>query len=359
MRQVSSATIESSPRTESSIRESLSRQPLILFAVIFVVAAFAYSFRLGNDPLGATEAYSAWAAAKPGVGAIVRTPVPHDPGKQVLYYVVLHYYTLIFGLSEISLRSMSVIFSLMTLTLVFALGREMFDDNTALAAAAMWAFNPLAMVFAHTARMYPMLVALALAQLLMLQQVRSRPSIKGGIGCGILGAALPYTHLTGLLILGAEGAILLRDLVHGKRATVAWMAIVLAIVLFIPYLPIAIRQSQDLMYGHSLDYLGPSHGYPLGAKVAAGLVATGLCWWLIFGRAVEPGAGEPIRLLAAWIGLPALAFVAGSVILHPMFNLRYLSPEIAAASLLIAGGVALVSVKWRNLLAAGFALVCL
>ena len=206
--------------------------------------AFTYSFHLGTDALGASEAYSAWAAAKPGVGAIVRTPVLHDPGKQLLYYVVLHYYTRIFGLSEISLRSMSVIFSLMTLVLVFALGCEMFDEHAALAAAAIWAFNPLAVVFAHTARMYPMFSAIALAHLLTLWRVRSRPSVIGAIGCGILGAAMPYTHLSGLLILGAEAAILLRDFARGRRDTLAWMAIALAIGLFIPYVPVAIRQSQ-------------------------------------------------------------------------------------------------------------------
>ena len=99
-----------------------SRRPLEIFAAIFVAAGFIYSFHLGTDALGASEAYSAWAAAKPGLGAIVRTPVLHDPGKQVFYYVVLHYYTRIFGLSEISLRSLSVIFSLTTLALVFAIG---------------------------------------------------------------------------------------------------------------------------------------------------------------------------------------------------------------------------------------------
>src|ERR1700688_1680985 len=156
-----------------------SRRPLEIFAAIFVAAGFIYSFHLGTDALGASEAYSAWAAAKPNVGAIVRTPVLHDPGKQVFYYVVLHYYTRMFGLSEISLRSLSVIFSLTTLVLIFAIGCEMFDDNTALAAAAIWAFNPLAVVFAHTARMYSMLIAIALAQLLTLWRVRQRPSASG------------------------------------------------------------------------------------------------------------------------------------------------------------------------------------
>ena len=353
MTEAGSATIE------SLSGDRPSRRPLEIFAALFVAAGLVYLFHLGANALGASEAYSAWAAAKPGVGAIVRTPVLHDPGKQVFYYVVLHYYTQIFGLSEISLRSMSAIFSLVTLALVFALGCEMFDESTALAAAAMWAFNPLAVVFAHTARMYPMLIAIALAHLLMLLRVRSRPSIMGGIGCGILGAAMPYTHMAGLLILGAEGAILLRDLSRGKRDTIAWMAIVLAIALFLPYLPVAIRQSQDLIYGHWLDYLGPPYNYPLAGKLAAGLVAAGATSWLVFGRTVERDGDEPLRVLVAWIGLPALAFIVGSVILHPMFNPRYLSPGIAASSLLIAAAIGVWSAKWRNLLAAGFVVACL
>ena len=162
-----------------------SRQRLEMFAAIVVAAAVVYSIHLGADPLGASEAFSAWSAAKPGIGAIARTPILHEPGKFLFYYAALHYYTRIFGLSEISLRSMSVILALAALTLVFALGREIFDESTALAAAAFWAFNPLAVVFAHTARMYPMLIALALAQLLMLWRIRQRPSVSLAVACGI------------------------------------------------------------------------------------------------------------------------------------------------------------------------------
>jgi hypothetical protein len=353
MSEAGSATIE------SSFGDRASRRPLEIFAAIFVAAGLIYSFHLGTNALGASEAFSAWSAAKPGIAAIAQTPVLHEPGKFLFYYAALHYYTRIFGLSEISLRSMSVIFSLATLALVFALGCEMFDERTALAAAAIWAFNPFAVAFAHTARMYPMLIAIALAHLLTLLRVRSRPGIMGGIGCGILGAAMPYTHMAGLLILGAEAAILLRDLARGRRDTIAWMAIILAGVLFVPYIPYAIRQSQQMIYGQWLDYLGPAYNYPLAVKAAAALVAAAVTLWLVFGRAVERDRNEPIRALVAWIGLPALAFVVGSVILHPMLNLRYLSPGLAASSLLIAAVIGAASVKWRNLLAAGFVVACL
>ncbi|HSU91982.1 MAG TPA: glycosyltransferase family 39 protein, partial [Sporolactobacillaceae bacterium] len=275
----SSATSESSPIAESR-RKLFSPAPVQIFIAIFIVAAIVYSFRIGTDALGASECYSAWAAAKPNVAAIVSMPVLHDPGKQVFYYSVLHYYTRIFGMGEISLRSMSVIFSLITLVLVFALGREMFDDGTALAASTIWAFNPYAVVFAHTARMYPMFIAIALAHLLTLLNVRARPRIATAIICGVLGAAMLYTHMAGLLVLGAEAAILIRDLARSRRDPMTWAAIILASVLFVPYLPIAIRQSQQMVYGHWLDYLGPPYNYPLAVKVAAALVAAGVTLWL-------------------------------------------------------------------------------
>jgi hypothetical protein len=353
MAEAGSATIE------SLSGDRPSRRPLEIFAVIFVAAGLAYSFHLGTNALGASEAFSAWSAAKPGIASIAQTPVLHEPGKFLFYYAALHYYTRIFGLSEVSLRSMSVIFSLTALALVFALGWEMFDRSTALAAAAMWAFNPLAVVFAHTARMYPMLMAIALAHLLMLLRVRSRPSIWGGVGCGILGAAMPCTHMAGLLILGAEGAILLRDLARGRRDRSAWMAIIVSCVLFLPYLPYAIGQSQQMIYGQWLDYLGPRYNYPFAVKVGAALAAALVTVWLVFGRAVERDDNEPVRLLLAWIGIPALAFITGSVILHPMLSPRYLSPGLAASSLLIAAAGGRWSVKWRNLLAAGFVVACL
>jgi 4-amino-4-deoxy-L-arabinose transferase-like glycosyltransferase len=348
-----SATIESSSRVGSS------RRPLEIFAAIFVAAGFIYSFHLGADPLGASEAYSAWAAAKPGVAAIVRTPVLHDPGKQVFYYVVLHYYTRLFGLSEVSLRSMSVIFSLLTLALVYDLGCEMFNDNTALAAAAIWAFNPLAVVFAHTARMYSMLMALALAYLLTLWRVRTGPSLGRAALCGVVGAALLYTHLGGILFIGAGVAMLVRDEIRRQRNAMAWLATAITFALFVPYVPIARAQSETLIAGHWLDWIGTSYEYPLAIKILLALGSAAVAVWFVAGAAAESDRDDQLRWLGAWTILPGLMLAAGSIVIRPMFNLRYVAPSTATLALTIAAAVAHASVKWRNLLAAGFAVACL
>lgn len=338
--------------------DSKSRRPIEIFAAIFVAAGFIYSFHLGTDALGASEAYSAWAASK-GVGAIVRTPVLHDPGKQVFYYLVLHYYSLIFGLSEISLRSLSVIFSMTTLALVYAIGLEMFDDNTALAASAMWAFNPLAVAFAHTARMYSMLIALALAELLTLWRVRNRPSAGSAVLCGVVGAALIYTHLGGILFIGVGVAMLIRDYLDGNRNQMAWLAIAITLVLFVPYAPIARAQSETLIAGHWLDWIGTGYEYPLAIKVVIAIGAAAVALWFVVGRIGGSDRDDQLVWLGAWTTLPGLMLGAGSIVIRPMFNLRYVAPSTATLALLVAAGLARASVYWRNLLLAGFTLACL
>jgi Dolichyl-phosphate-mannose-protein mannosyltransferase len=336
-----------------------SRRPLQIFAAILVAAAFVYSYRLGADPLGASEAFSAWSAAKPGIGAIARTPVLSEPGKFLFYYGALHYYTRIFGLSEVSLRSMSVVLSLAALTLVFALGWEMFDEGTALAASAMWAFNPLTVVFARTARMYPMLIVLALAQFLMLWRLRKNPTAVGAALCGLIGAAMLYTHMGGALFIGAAVAMLVRDYVRGRTNPMGWLAMAITLALFAPYAPVLRAQSETMLNGHWLDWIGTAYQYPLAIKAIFGLGAAGIAAWFVFGAIRESDRNDRFRWLGAWTILPGIALAAASIAIRPMFNLRYVAPSLATLALLLAAGIARVSVKWRNLLAAGFALTCL
>lgn len=347
------------PATAADASRGPTPRQRLFLGLILIAAAGIYSFRLGYDALGASEAYSAWAATQPTVGAIVRIPVLHDPGKQVFYYIVLHYFTSIFGASESALRAVSVIFALASIALVYVLGREMFDHDTALAAVAMWAFNPLAVAFAHRARMYTMFIAIALAHLLALFHVRSRPSSARAILAGVLGAALLYTHLGGAMIVGAEATMLARDYFRGRRNPAAWLAIALTIALFVPYVPVVRTQSQTLLEGHWLDWIGAAYVYPAYIKAVAIGVGAVIAGWFVLAERFEAAPDEPFRWLCAWAMLPTLALGVGSIVLRPMYNARYTAPALAALALIIAHAIAIASVKWRNLAAAGIALACL
>ena len=294
-------------------------QPLAIFGAVAAAAAVFYSFHLGRDPLGASEAYSAYAAARPNLGAIVRIPILDDPGKQLLYYVVLHYWTAIFGASEAMLRAPSVIFGLGAIAMLFVLGRDLFDDATGASAAALWAFNPIATVFAFRARMYTMLIAIALAHLCAFRRARETGTSGWTLMCAVTGAAIIYTHLGG------------------------------AALLFAPYLPIASAQSRVLIAGHWLDWIGPAYHYSPATKliVAVGVAALGL--WMIFGGKRDPLAPEPIRFCVLWIAIPIISFAAGSIVVRPMFQLRYVSPSLAMLCVLVAALFAKAGAWTRNI----------
>jgi 4-amino-4-deoxy-L-arabinose transferase-like glycosyltransferase len=321
----------------------------LIFAATVAAAAILYAWRLGGDSLGASESYSAWAASHSSVSAIVGIPVLYDPGKQILYYVLLHFWAIPMGHSETALRSLSVIFALVAIFLLFAIGRRAFGAETAAAGAAIWAFTPTAVVYAHRARMYSMYAAVGLAHLYAFQRVRDRPTRAWAAVCAILGAVLLYTHVGAIVLIGAEFVILVRDLTRGRRNPYAWIALGAAMLIFAPWAPVLARQSHELVEGHWLDWIGVPHHYSILTRAIVVAASAALTIWLAFGRPVESGKDEPIRWCATLAILPIAAFAAGSIVVRPMFNLRYVAPSLAVLALAAAATLDLAGSRVRNL----------
>ncbi len=183
-----------------------------MFAVLMLVAATVYFFRLGRAGFDDAEAYSAYIASRPTVHAVFDASLNLDPGKGGgLYVVALHFYAALFGTGEVAMRAFSGIFALASVMLVFALACELFGPETALIAATLYAFNPMALIVARWARMYSMFIALALGSLLAMRKVEQRSTVGRVAMFGIVTAAMLYTHLGGALMLAAEAALLARN----------------------------------------------------------------------------------------------------------------------------------------------------
>ena len=340
-------------------RSAIELEPTTVFALTAIAAAALYFFRLGAASLGASEGYSAWAAAMPSPWAIIHIPVPLDPGKQVLYYILLHYFTGVFGMSEATLRALSPIFALATLPILFILARTMFDDSIAASSVALWAFNPVILLLARRARMYPMLAAVALAHFMLLWLVRRKPSWPRAIACGFFGALAIYTHLAALFLIGAEAAMLMRDLIYGRRNAMAWLALAIALVLFLPYFPIFHSQSGALVHGHWLDWIGTGYHFSLASKAAIAIVAGAISLAIVFGPRTEADPDEPLRWCLAWGLLPLIAFLSGTAIIRPMFHIRYLIPCVAMIALIVARVLEGFGSKVRNLAVVAITVVLL
>jgi len=83
---------------------------------------------------------------------------------------------------------------------------------------------------------------------------------------------------------------------------------------------------------------------------------------LLFGRPMSfdhsknpLGDPEPMRWCAIWSMLPLLALMVGSLLLHPMFQIRYVAPVVAGFSILAAVALNLAGARVRNLAGAAIA----
>ena len=293
--------------------------------------------------------------------AVIDTTLRFDPGKSPLYPMLLHGVVAVFGNSEIALRAPSVIFAMLSVGLLLALGSEMFDAHVGVAGAVLWALSPLSIYYGSWARMYAMLVTLSLGQLLILWKLRSRTGTGLILACGALEAAMLYTHLGSVLFLGAEAAMLSRATWRGERNRAAWTALLLGAIAFAPFVAISSRQVDAFITGHRLDWIGAVHHTTETRKAAAIGAGAAVMAVLAFGPRVETESAQPIRWCGAISVIPIAALVAGSIAIRPMFSIRYVAPSAALFTLLIARMLACLRERTFRLATAGIAtcLVCL
>jgi hypothetical protein len=302
--------------------------------VLTVVALLAYSYHLGDQALGPSEAYSALAAAQPTVAAVVHNVMEFDPGKPVLYHLLLHWFCGWFGTSETALRAFSLTFGVATAALVLAYGRELFGPEVGLATAAIWAFNPFAVVIARWARMYSMFVAFTLAHLLAMAKLRQSATMARTVVAGLLGAAMLYSHLAAVFIIGADLIVAVREF-RRHRPSVSWPPVAIALLLFLPFVPVAAEQTSALLFGHWLDWIGVHHGSTATRVLAAGLASAALLW-LSLGAPQAGEASELVWRCSVYAAVPLVALSAGSIVIRPMFAVRYAAPSFAVGAVILA-----------------------
>ena len=302
-----------------------------------------------------------------------------------LYYALLRVWIAL-GESETVVRGLSALASVLTVLVIYRLGRELFDRPTGLLAALLLALSPFAIWYAQEARMYAWL-ALLVTTALWLTLV----ALRGGhwsawVGYVLAGAAALYTHYYAFFGLGIANLLFLYlALRHrlDKRRVWLWLAAQAGIaLLFAPWLPTLL----NLALGGGGGWLGASEQKPglvrlahtlifymLGGTRAAlpslvrraGYLLYGLALvaglWPLVGwrrrrsaahadRTGQDGGGTPPRLPALLSERDAIAFCLVYLALplgaswlisqiRPMYSERYMLPFLAPFLLLVAWGV--------------------
>jgi mannosyltransferase len=278
------------------------------------------------------------------------------------------------GTSEAAVRSLSALLGVVLVAVTYALGRLVAGRWAGLAAAVFAAVHPFQVYYSQEARMYMLLAVLTAGAMVAVVHLAGRDSIRALAAVVVLEAAGLYTHysfafvaLTLNLGYGLWLGLSWKGEGGGRRILNWGLAQAAVVVLYLPWLPTALRQVTS---------------WPGPEQTTAFLPAVANTWrWLILGPTIEIGqtalalpvaalltavgayslgvvrAGYPAlregmaaetrparwaaSLLVLWVGVPvALMFALG---LYREAYLKFLLVTTPAITLLLASSMSLPS----------------
>jgi len=379
--------------------------PLVFLAFLAFLAFALYTFRLDHQSLWYDEGFSVY-LARMSLGEITARTASdiHPP----FYYYLLHFWVKPCGSTEFSLRYLSAVFGVLTVPLMWAVGRRLLGATAGALAAALVCLSPLFLWYSQEARMYTLVTFLCLLSTYLLLRImdrRERRAIQW-VAYVLINVVAVYTHFYAFFVLAFQflfwlcwWALSSRGRARKRRSTLVEGLLCQAAVV-VAYLPwsgfVLRRYGADVSYWQGTLRIGEvlrktlitfSTGHSV-LEILAQPIAIGYLLILIFALAIlalqavrrqrpegDPGGGSlPLMERRPWLTLLGLALylILPCLLLvvisyqRAKFHPRYLMLSSPAFFLLIAGGLAaLFELAGRSAgqrrsvaLGVGYVLVC-
>jgi mannosyltransferase len=260
----------------------------------------------------------------------------------------------VFGDSDLAVRLPTIVAGTLVIPALYALGHELYDRRTGLAAALLGTVAPLLVWYSQEARDYGLVTLFAVLTVLGCARVLRRGDVTDWLLYTVSAALLVWSHwFAGLFVVVTEvallGAAMRRRGAARRRLLLGWIASAVALAVLLA--PLAVLAADQIRAtGTGGGFSGPGAG---GSGVSFYTVTSNLSW--LFGGfhpewvSVAISAVWPLGMLASLLVVGVrmrrptvllLACVAGPIIallvigiFNPgVFDVRY---YIAAAPLLV------------------------
>lgn len=347
------STRDSGPSLPSAGAQAGPRiAPVWLLGSIILLGAALRFTTLGEQSFWSDEA-NTWAIVAHGLGH-VWTTVPKTESTPPLYYLLLWFWSRVFGIHEVGLRSFSALCGTLTIPVVWAIGRRLVSERVGLVAALLTAVNPLLFWYSQEARAYSLMLLMSALTLLMMLRALELPSHRRVLAWGVVSAIAICSHYFAAFAVAPEGvwlAVALR-----RRGILNWANVGLAagpvVVMGAALVPLVLRQN-DGRARYISEYSG-SLQFRVGQLVKQDLIGDGQpakALLLAIGCALVLGAvallvrrGTSSERRAA--ALPAVIGAAGVMLavlvaatVTDYFNSRNMMSTWPAAVLVVATGL--------------------
>ena len=354
------------------------RAGVVLLTAVAVGAILRF-FRLGAHELSIDESLSWAESSGHNLKAVLRVQHQLDSGKFPIYEIAQHGWMKIFGDSETAMRALPALIGTLSIVLVFILGVEVMlaavegaEPSSAelrstpppgrerariymvaACCALLFAVGLPSVEIARQARMYAMMEAWILAQVIFLFRARRLGGFANYAGLTIFSAIAVATNFTAALVIVAEALWLIYLLVANgdaragatmKNAQLWWMgaALLAAIVLLLPFFT-GLRYGVEGVERGDYDWIKlPGRWEPFATfESALGTLPFPLfaVFAIVGGVRLWRMRRDEASLLILWIVAPPLILFAGSYLVTPMLVTRYLISSFVPIFILTAIGI--------------------
>lgn len=206
--------------------------PLLL--LVFTLVAFGLrAYRLDHQPLRGDESFTIQFSAH-GLDWLLPNIANVEPNPP-LYYLLLHYWMEVLGQSEFVTRYLSLIFGVVSVAVIFQLGRAMKRPKVGALAALLLAINPFQVWHSQDVRNYTLWPVLSMAGLCFLLVALREGKTKYWLGYTALTLLSLYAHYYDLFMLLFHNLFVLAFIVWRwrqkrafglklRRTTYTWIA---------------------------------------------------------------------------------------------------------------------------------------
>ncbi len=174
----------------------------VALLLIVLIGLFLRVYQLGTESIWIDEAYSI-SISKTSVLQIAAAVATEDANPP-FYHFLLHYWMLVFGTSEFAVRLLSTLFGVLAIPMIYVVARQLFNKQVGLVGAIILAVSYINIWYSQEARMYTLMVLLALLSMYFFLRLLQRSTLSSSAGYVLATALLICTHYYGFFVIVAQ-----------------------------------------------------------------------------------------------------------------------------------------------------------
>ncbi len=157
-----------------------------------------------------------------------------------LYYILLHFWMLLFGDSTISLRTMPVLFGTLCIPVAYACGKELISKFAGFCVAVLVTVNAFMINYSYFGKFYALLELLGFLSVYFIIKISKNPQKKYFVYLAFVNACIMYTYVIGFVFVGIQFLVFAGYdfIVQKKQNWRRWLGYAIGVMLLVgPLIP--------------------------------------------------------------------------------------------------------------------------